>query len=108
MGKKTNTGVAKKSSPVDTMSSAAGPVQPSSPGGPRPLDDWDHKNNADKLMEAHEIMGDPAKMKGAMMHIKKKAKAIRSVKDLQDFHQEKYGPGGDPDLAVEGKNEPAS
>lgn len=101
MGKKVNIGAAKKVS-KDTASEAAGPIpsQPASPNSPRPLDDWDHKNNADKLMDAQEIMGDPEKMKGAMKHIKKKAKAIRSVKDIQAFHNEKYGANGDPDLEV--------
>lgn len=96
MGKKNNMGA-----PKDTGMPM--PAQPSvSPSdGPRPLDDFDHQNNADALMKAHEIMGDPAKMKGAMMHIKKKAKAIKSVKDLQNFHQAKYGAGGDPDMEVE-------
>lgn len=92
MGAKKNMGAPKDSSPQ---------AQPSNPMAPRPLDDYDHQNNADALMKAHEIMGDPAKMKGAMMHIKKKAKAIKSVKDLQSFHQEKYGAGGNPDLEVE-------
>jgi hypothetical protein len=78
----------------------ASPMQTKAPGA-RPLDDWDHQNNADALMKAQEIMGDPDKMKGAMIHIKKKAKAIRSIKDITDFHNEKYGAGGNPDLEVE-------
>ena len=103
MGKKINSGAAKSVS-KNTVSEAAGPM-PSAvgPDGKRPLDDWDHKNNADKLMDAQEIMSDPEKMKGAMKHIKKKARAIRSVKDLQNFHNDKYGAGGDPDLEVDGQ-----
>lgn len=95
MGKKKNIGAPKDTGLSDTSS------QPAVAAMADPKDDWQHKDNADTLMRAHEIMADPTKMKGAMIHIKKKAKAIRSVKDIQAFHQEKYGAGGDPDLETE-------
>lgn len=91
MGKKKNIGVPKDTGSTDTS------AQPSVGASKDPMDDWQHKDNADTLTKAHEIMADPTKMKGAMIHLKKKAKAIRSVKDIQAFHQAKYGPGGDAD-----------
>ena len=100
MGKKVNIGAPKDTGSI-SQPAMAGPVSPS--GGAPELTDWDHKNNADKLMEAQEIMGDPAKMKGALMHIKKKKMAIRGVQDLKNFHQQKYGAGGNPDMEVEGE-----
>jgi hypothetical protein len=92
MAKKNSIGVEKH--PGANMPSSV------APSGPRPLDDFDHQQNAETLMKGQEIMQDPAKMKGALIHLKKKAKAIKSVQDIKDFHQQKYGPGGDPDMEV--------
>lgn len=53
--------------------------------------DWESESHARTVMEAHEIMNDPDKMKAVHKHLKKKKKAMKSVDDLIKFRNDKYG-----------------
>lgn len=70
-------------------------------------DDWETKNHARTIVEAHEIMQDPKKMKKVKKHLQTQKKAINSVQDLVKFRQAKYGPGGsspsEPDMDGDGE-----
>ncbi len=59
---------------------------------PKGMSDWEHEDNARTLMRAGEILQDPKKMKGAHKHMKKQKKAMRSVQDLMEYNNQKYGP----------------
>lgn len=65
-----------------------------------PDDTWQHEDNARTLMKAGEIMNDPDKMSGAMKHVRKQKKGIKSIMDMKKFRQQKYGAGGNPDMTV--------
>lgn len=59
--------------------------------------DYETEGHARTIVEAHQIMSDPHKMKKVMKHLKKQKKAISSVQDLKDHYASKYGPGAEPD-----------
>lgn len=56
-----------------------------------PDDEWQAKSHANTIMDAHEIMADPDKMKKVKKHLHAKKKAMKSVQDLMDYRNEKYG-----------------
>ncbi len=58
--------------------------------------DYQAEDHARTLTKAGEILSDPKKMKMAFGHIKKQKKAMKSIQDLKDFHQAKYGKGNVP------------
>lgn len=73
-----------KSSNKDVIS---GPVET-----PLAEDKWKHERDFGTLSDAEEIKADPERMKYALKHGKKKLKAIRSVTDLINYRNKKYGP----------------
>lgn len=59
-------------------------------------DEWEIRNWADKIVEAHEIMCDPDKMKLVKKYLKTKKKAMRSIDDLISYRNSKaMGDDGD-------------
>ena len=66
------------------------------PAASKMENDYQAENHANTLTKAGEILSDPKKMKMAFGHLKKQKKAMRSVQDLKDFHQAKYGKGNVP------------
>lgn len=64
---------------------------------PKSEHDYETENHARTIIEAHQIMADPHKMKKVMKHLKKQKKTINSVQDLKDHYKEKYGPGSEKD-----------
>lgn len=60
--------------------------------------EWEHKRNHDTVMDALEIMGDPTKMKHVRKLAGRKMKAIRSLKDLHNTLNEKYGPEAESEM----------
>ncbi len=51
------------------------------------------KYDLEKLLEAEEIKANPEKMKHAMAHAEEKMTRIRSIQDLKDLSEAKYGSG---------------
>lgn len=71
-----------------------------------PNREWEHESNTDAVIRAHDILNDPKKMKGVKKHLKKKKKAMRSVQDLINHRQNKFGgPGGGPKEEYDEKDE---
>lgn len=56
-------------------------------------DSWKQEDDARTLQRAGEIMCDPERMKGAQKFLKKQKKAIKSITDIVDYRNDKYGPG---------------
>lgn len=50
---------------------------------------WD----LETIMAAEEIKADPKKMKHVMKHAKSKMASIKSIQDLKDAYEAKYGEG---------------
>lgn len=55
-------------------------------------DEYQIKDWAETLMNAHEIKNNPHKMKHVNLHLKKKIKAITSIADLKALAKEKSQP----------------
>ncbi len=66
------------------------------PAAAKMENDYEAEDHARTLTKAGEILSDPKKMGKAMVHIKKQKKAFKSIQDLKDFHQAKYGKGNVP------------
>ncbi len=74
--------MAKKSKKAETVSSA-----------PETNDDWEINNTVENLVRAHEIIGDPKKMKAVIASLDKKRKSIKSIDDVKKYLNEHYGAG---------------
>lgn len=55
-------------------------------------DDWQAKNHAQTIIDAHEIMNDPAKMAKVKKHLKAKKQAFKSIDDVIKYRNAKYSP----------------
>lgn len=64
-------------------------------------DEWEINNWKRTVIEAHEIMCDPKKMKYVKESLKKEKKAIRSVDDLIAYRNDKFGSGSGDDYDEE-------
>lgn len=53
--------------------------------------DYETEGHLRTMMEAHKIMGDPEKMKKVHKLAGRHAKAIRSIQDIHDHYNSKYG-----------------
>lgn len=60
---------------------------------PQPADqnDYETQGHMRTLMDAHEIMNNPEKMKKVHKLAGRHAKAIRGIKDISDYKNSKYG-----------------
>jgi hypothetical protein len=58
-----------------------------------PMKDYESKEHLDTLMRAEMIKADPEKMKKVHKLAGRHEKAIRSIKDLRDTYDEKFGMG---------------
>lgn len=68
-------------------------------GGNRatPVDQYEVKRHLDTILDAHEIMSDPKKMKHVGKMMKKHKKHFRSIADVKKYAQDTYGGvGGKP------------
>lgn len=57
-----------------------------------PQDDYETQNHLRTLMDAEMIKMDPDKMKKVHALVGRHSKAIKSLQDLKDTYQQKYGP----------------
>lgn len=55
-------------------------------------DEWETKGHMNDLIRAHEIINDPVKMQAVHKMVGRHQKAIGSIQDLKNLHQQKYGP----------------
>jgi hypothetical protein len=58
----------------------------------REPDEWETRDHMQKLMDAHEIINNPVKMKAVHALAGRHNKAIKSIQDIKDYHQNNYGP----------------
>ena len=63
----------------------------SAPADPGLMMSGKQKSDASTVMEAHKILSDPKKMKAVHKHLKTQKKSIKSVSDLINFRNAKYG-----------------
>lgn len=78
---------------VHSVGPAAGGIQPAAPEKSEEDMERDGKWDHDTLMRAEEIKGDQTRMKYAMKHAEKHAQAVKSIQDLKDIYDAKYGEG---------------
>lgn len=67
------------------LTQAAGPVATKSE------DDYQTQNHLKTILDAHEIMNDPVKLKRVHKLAGRHKKAISSLQQLKDTYQEKFG-----------------
>lgn len=72
-----------------------------------PMNDYEAKDHLDTLMRAEMIKADPEKMKRVHKLAGRHSKAIKSIQDLKDLHNTKYGPGAKADDAEDLKDKGA-
>lgn len=65
-------------------------------------DSWKHEDDFRTLTNAEDIKKDPERMKHAMKHGKGKMKSIKSVMDLVNYKNAKYGPGAEEEGESDG------
>lgn len=63
---------------------------------PKPSDDaepdeWQTKGHMQTLLDAHEIMNNPHKMKAVHKLAGRHANAIKGIQDIKDHYNDKYG-----------------
>lgn len=58
---------------------------------PEPDHDYETQNHMRTLIDAHEIMNSPEKMKKVHKLAGRHSKAIRGIKDISDYKNAKYG-----------------
>ena len=75
----------------------SGPLQ-SEPKKPTSIgEDWDAKDHLRTLVDAHEVMNNPEKMKKVKKLIAHHKKTFKSIDEVKAYRQEKYGGvGGKP------------
>lgn len=63
--------------------------------GPKkmPMDDYETEGHLRTLMDAEKIKNDPDKMKKVHKLAGRHSKAIKSIQDLKDTYDEKFGKG---------------
>ena len=60
-------------------------------------EDWDAKDHLRTLVDAHEVMNNPEKMKKVKKLIAHHKKTFKSIDEVKAYRQEKYGGvGGKP------------
>lgn len=57
-----------------------------------PQNDWEAKSHLQTLMDAHAIVNDASKMAKVHKLAGRHMKAVRSIADLKDYANAKYGP----------------
>ena len=72
-----------------------------------PQDDYETNGHLRTLMDAEMIKMDPDKMKKVHALVGRHSKAIKSLQDLKDTYQEKYGPKKAQAMADDGDEDDA-
>lgn len=73
--------------PKDPM--PASPMDQSDPN--REPSDWETKDHLKTLMDAHEIMNNPVKIKAVHKLAGRHANAIKGIQDIKDHYNQTYG-----------------
>lgn len=74
------------------MKNAIKAVEPDADKAKEPdFGEYEVKDAADTIMRAEEHKQNPKLMKHVQKHLSKKMKAIKSVQDIRDVYQDKFG-----------------
>lgn len=70
----------------------AKPMDPGAVAGADPQNDYETQGHLKTLMDAEMVKMDPDKMQKVHALVGRHSKAIKSIQDLKDTYQSKYGP----------------
>lgn len=79
----------------NSVSASLGQAMPASPNagsGDEAPTDYETKDHMDTLMKAHEIMNNPTKLKAVHALAGRHQGAIKSIQDIKNYSQNKFGP----------------
>lgn len=81
------------------LAQAAGPVATKSE------EDYQTQGHLKTILDAHEIMNDPVKLKKVHKLAGRHKKAITSLQQLKDIHQDKFGKPAQDSAGMKGDDE---